>query len=178
MILPKSRAVPRCRFSRFVRNQDSFWIANAGARDATLFFGTGGDERFPDIAVNSLLAPDEFPVLVHRENGPTGAESLRNSSGFGAETGRIRRDSLYFPADQGIPCGDGFSTDSLLRHSVRGCRDLSREVKVSPRKSRDSAGFWRSRPVDSEPETTPLPAERRKFERPSLSPISAVRIGR
>ena len=59
-----------------------------------------------------------------------------------------------------------------LRQLVCGCRDSAPATSASPRKSRDSAGPWKSLPSATEPETaSPGPARGRRA-RLSLSPFS------
>lgn len=73
-----------------------------------------------------------------------------NSGESRTDTGRIRRNSLYFPVDQGIRSRDGFAKDSLLRHVVRGSVDPSVPDATQAEISRVSAGFCDSEPVRSE----------------------------
>ena len=65
----------------------------------------------------------------------------------------------------------------LHRHSVCGCRDFPLGSEDGSGKARDSAGSWRSRSFDTEPETGLFRGDSSRLAHSSLSAISVVRIG-
>ena len=90
----------------------------------------------------SVLVGRNFPAPERRELAGEDVEQGPDRRRWSRPEAEFGRFPCIYPVDQGFRPRDEFAIDCTHRHSVCCCRDFPRASRVSPRKSRDSAGFW------------------------------------